>query len=154
MLEWLSEKARYKPRAGGNYELKRLTVGKNIYILLPLLLMLTGCGSKVTADYLVGGTWEEKVQYKDGVPVDEITCIDYYTVGLEFTEDGIVTNLEDNEDYKYELREWDGIPGITFIREGGYRHIYYIEKVSDDEIKLNGAGTIFANQSCYLERKE
>ena len=116
--------------------------------------MLTGCGSKVTEDYLVGGIWEEKVEYKDGEPVDEITCIDYYTVGLEFTEDGIVTNLEDNEDYKYELREWDGIPGITFIREGGYRHIYYIEKVSDDEIKLNGAGTIFANQSCYLERKE
>jgi len=115
--------------------------------------MLSGCGSTVTEDYLVGGIWEEKVEYKDGEPVDEPSCIGYFTKGLEFKEDGIVHNKERNEDYEYELREWDGIPGITFIRPGDYRHIYYIEKVSDDEIKLNGAGKIFENESCYLVRK-
>jgi len=133
-------------------ESERWTVRKNIYILLLLLVMLTGSGSKVTEDYLEGGIWQEKVEYKNGVPVDEPSCIGYFTKGLEFKEDGIVHNKERNEDYEYELREWDGLPAITSIRPGYYRHIYYIEKVSDDEIKLNGAGKIFANQSCYLER--
>ena len=116
--------------------MERLTVRKVIYFLLLSLLLLTGCDSEVTEDYLVGGIWEEKVEYKDGEPVDEPSCIGYFTKGLEFKTGGIVYNEERKEDYEYELREWDGIPGITFIREGGYRHIYYIEKVSDDEIKL------------------
>ena len=134
--------------------MERLTVRKIIYFLLLSLLLLTGCDSKVTETYLVGGVWEEKVEYKDGEPVDEPSCIGYFTKGLEFQEDGIVYNEERNEDFEYELREWDGIPGIAFIRPGNYRHIYYIEKISDDEIKLNGAGKIFENESCYLERKE
>jgi|SRR5690625_3693824 len=136
------------------YELERLALRRIIYFLLLLLVILTGCDSKVTEDYLVGGIWEEKVEYKDGEPVDEPSCIGYFTKGLEFKEDGIVHNEERNEDYEYELREWDGMPAINLIRPGDYRHIYYIEKVSDDEIKLNGAGKIFANQSCYLERKD
>ena len=138
----------------GDYELERLTVRKTIYFPLLLFLMLTGCDSKVTEDYLVGGVWEEKMEYKDGKPVDEPSCIGYSTKGLEFQEDGIVYNEERNEDFEYDLTEWDGIPGIAFIREGRYHHNYYIEKVSDHEIKLNGAGEIFEHQSCYLERKE
>jgi len=129
-------------------------VRKTIYLLLLSLLLLTGCGSKVTEDYLEGGIWQEKVEYKDGEPVDEPSCIGYFTKGLEFQEDGIVYNEERNEDFEYELTEWDGRPGIAFIREERYRHNYYIEKISDDEIKLNGAGGIFEHQSCYLERKE
>jgi len=137
----------------GDCELVRLIVRKAICLLLLSLLLLTGCGSKVTEDYLVGGIWKEKVEYKDGEPVDEPSCIGYFTKGLEFQEDGVVYNEERHEDFEYELREWDGIPGITFIRPGYYRHIYYIEKISDDEIKLNGAGKIFENESCYLVRK-
>src|SRR5690625_7229337 len=82
----------------GNYELERLTVGRIIYLLLLLLVMLTGCDSKVTEDYLVGGIWKEKVEYKDGEPVDEPSCIGYFTKGLEFQEDGIVYNEERNEE--------------------------------------------------------
>jgi len=62
---------------------------KNIYILLLLLVVLTGSGSKVTETYLVGGIWEEKVKYKDGEPVDEPYCIGYFTKGLEFKAKGI-----------------------------------------------------------------
>src|SRR5690625_7759254 len=76
MLEWLSAKVDIslevrtnKVNSEGDYELGRSGVRRIIYILLPLLLMLTGCGSKVTEDYLVGGIWEEKVEYKDGEPV-------------------------------------------------------------------------------------
>src|SRR5690625_604758 len=95
-----------------------LTVRKIIYFFLLIsLLLMTGCDSEVTEDYLIGGVWEEKVEYKDGEPMDEITCIGYFTKGLEFREDGIVYNEERNEDFEYELTEWDGRPGIALDRK-------------------------------------
>src|SRR5690625_2210491 len=124
------------------------------YLISLIFLMMAGCSSQITERDLVGGNWQATAGYEDGEPVGEPYCMDFFTGGLEFKEDGIVYGEEYNKDYEYELEEWEGRIRIVFNRNGKNRHNYFIDKISADEIGLTGSGRGFENESCYLEREK
>lgn len=128
-------------------------VRKSIGVFVTVLMtMLAGCSAQVTESFLIGGSWYGTKENIVGEFVEDASCIDYFTKGLAFKEDGIVYNKVREVDYEYALEEIDGEFGIVFTLDDGYRHHYHIKKVDENEIELKGAFNDI--ELCYLERKE
>jgi len=127
-------------------------VKKIIYILPLLLLTLLGCGTKITEEDLIGGTWVATAGYQNGEPKGDPYCLDFVMEGLEFKGEDIVYSVYHNEEYTYHLEEKEADTVIVINRKGTDYH-YFIDKINDDEIGLIGDNHYEEEESCYLERK-
>lgn len=130
---------------------------KKILLFFPILLILTGCTSKVSEEDLIGDTWKATAGYEDGEKKGEPDC--YH--GMEFKDEEIVYIDAYERDFLYELYEDDS--EIVFFdtgpdndpkdtESGTITLSYNIKKVKENEITLEGMA-LSEGQSCYVERK-
>jgi len=71
---------------------------------LLLLITLLGCGTKITEEDLIGGTWVATTGYEKSKVKDIPYCMDFIMGGLEFKDEGIVYGAFFDEDYTYYLK--------------------------------------------------
>lgn len=124
-------------------------MGKKIISVI-ILMMLIGCGQKVTEEVLMEGTWIATSGYEDGEETSDPNCYPFED-GIDFKNDDTVFVQTYDRDFEYMFFEEDST--IRFL-DNTRSYIYEIIIIAENKIVLEGLS--WSNQegrSCVLERK-
>lgn len=125
---------------------------RNKFLLLIFLtFLLTSCGQKADADFLIGGNWVATAGYEDGEAKGEPNC-HFFEEGLEFKDEDTVYNASFDEDFTYSLSNQNKGTEITFIPSKSGSFSYKIHVISENEIGFIGLYS-GEDESCFLERE-
>lgn len=122
---------------------------KVLFHITILFVLLLGCSEDVTDNFLVGGKWVGTAGYEDGEIKGEPNCYPFH-IGLEFLDEETVFVEEAKREFTYILDEFEDDQIIEFHDYDNGFDYYFIEKISDSEFVLKGAGKILSDQSCYF----
>ncbi|MEI3614661.1 hypothetical protein [Pseudogracilibacillus sp. SO30301A] len=128
-----------------------MKIGRQLLLLVIVIIVMGGCGNVITEDQLIGGTWLVTNGYEDGEIGGDPVCPGYEE-GMEFIDEEKVYVFAEEKEISYSLSESDEGMEITFFYPNDI-DFYKITMENENGFGLNSSG-VTKTRNCYFEREE
>ncbi len=130
-----------------------MQIGRQLLLLMIVIIVMGGCGNVITEDQLIGGTWLLINGYEDGEIGGDPVCPPF-DGGLEFIDEENVYVIDQEKEFVYRLRESDeGGMRIEFYNPNGEVDFYKITMENENGFGINSTG-VSKTRNCYFEREK
>ena len=129
-----------------------MKIGRQLLLLMIVIIVMGGCGNVITEDQLIGGTWLLTNGYEDGEIGGDPVCPPF-DGGLEFIDEENVYVIDQEKEFVYRLRESDEGMELEFYNPNGEVDFYKITMENENGFGINSTG-VSKTRNCYFEREE